>query len=118
MFHNKGILISQKNYSEKRFFGSNSIEASINFQKIIRDYKLEDLKIFLLENKSIDPKIVEDGLISILKTKEKSINKGFIEMLLRFICFSSKFPLLALVFFSLNLDLNRTDNDGNNNLES
>ena len=94
MFCNKSILISQKNYSEKRFCGSNSIEASMNFQKIIRDYKLEDLKSFLLENKSIDPKIAEDGLILILKTKEKPINNDFIEMLLRFFFISSKFPLI------------------------
>ena len=78
MFY-KGILVSPSNCSEKRYSNSNTIGARMSLQNLIENCKLEDLKAFLLERKNIEPKLVEDGIISILKNKNK-INFSFTYM--------------------------------------
>ena len=112
------VILSDKKYNEKRSPNSNSLETSINFRKVIGANKTDDLKSFLSENKNIDPKIVEDGLISILKNKQMLLNKDFIEMLLRYEIIQNNHSHIYAFFYliSLNPDLNRTDNESKANI--
>lgn len=84
MFY-KSLLVSPSNCSEKRYSNSNTIGTRMSLQNLIENCKLEDLKTFLMERKNIEPKLVEDGIISILKNKTKPINIEILEMLIKYI---------------------------------